>query len=63
MARKLRNRVEGIGIEVEGAVIIAVLDRPCNRRSLHYMQLGSLDMCSDVLRCVAIVGSWSSVLW
>ena len=42
------NGVEGVGIEVEFAVVVAVVDRPCNGHSRHNMQLGSLTMCPDV---------------
>jgi hypothetical protein len=57
------NGVEGVGIEVEFAVVVAVADRPCNGRSQHNMHLGSLTMCPDLFRSVAIVSAlWSSVL-
>ena len=49
------NGVEGVGIEVEFSVVVAVVDRPCNGCSQHNMQLGSLTMCPDLFRSVAIV--------
>ena len=35
--------------EVEVAVIFAVVDHPCNSRSQHQLQLGTLPVCCDLL--------------
>ena len=49
-----------VGSEVEVAVNFAAVDRLHNSPGLHQMQLGSLVVCCDPMRSVAIVVLWSS---
>ena len=59
----LRESTDVVGIEVELFVIAAVVDRLRNRRSWCYVQLGSLQVCCDPMRSVAIVLSSSALSW
>ena len=57
------EKVEGVGVEVEVAMIIGIVDRPCKSRSQHQMQLGTLTICCDQSRSVVIAVMWLLVLW